>query len=156
MILYRICIFFLYLLCSWIIAIFKGCMIKGRQSHCLYVHKLYYNDSKLYRKWKMLQNVRYIYNVSNFRCPFSTFSKIMTILSKVTLTNANSTQTVMYFFLLMLCKVSTCKTFWRWAVVFSTVCRHIFKWIDCPWCFILNCNFEHRGNIWTPYEGTYL
>ena len=74
MILYRICIFFLYLLCSWIIAIFKGCMIKGRQSHCLYVHKLYYNDSKLYRKWKMLQNVRYIYNVSNFRCPFSTFS----------------------------------------------------------------------------------
>ena len=60
MIFYRICIFFLYLLCIWIyifnIAIFKKCMIKVKNSHCLYVHKLYFNDSKLYQKWKKLQN----------------------------------------------------------------------------------------------------
>jgi hypothetical protein len=35
----------------------------------------------------------------------------MTILSKVTLANANSAQTVLYFFLLMLYKASTCKIF---------------------------------------------
>ena len=29
-------ILFLYLLCSWIIAIFKECLIKSRNSHCLY------------------------------------------------------------------------------------------------------------------------
>ena len=50
-----------YLLCSWIIAIFKMCMIKGRNSHCLFIHKLYVNASKLYQKWEMLQNVCHIY-----------------------------------------------------------------------------------------------
>ena len=50
-----------YLLCSWIIAIFKMCMIKGRNSHCLFIHKLYFNASKLYQKWEMLQNVCHIY-----------------------------------------------------------------------------------------------
>jgi hypothetical protein len=33
-------IFFLYLLCSWIIAIFKECLIKCRNSHCLYRYQL--------------------------------------------------------------------------------------------------------------------
>ena len=51
---------FLYLLCHWIIAIFKECMIKGRNFHCLFAHKLYFNASKLYQKWKKLQNVRHI------------------------------------------------------------------------------------------------
>ena len=36
MIVYRTYNFFLYLLCSWIIAIFKECLIKSRNSHCLY------------------------------------------------------------------------------------------------------------------------
>jgi len=35
----------------------------------------------------------------------------MTILSKVTLANANAAQTILYLFLLMLCKVSPCKIF---------------------------------------------
>ena len=33
-------IIFLYLLCSWIIAIFKECMIKSRNSHCLYRYQV--------------------------------------------------------------------------------------------------------------------
>ena len=65
-IVYKICIFFLYLLCSWIIAIFKECMIKSRSSHCLYIDKFYFNASKLCQKWKRLQNVPHIYNVSIF------------------------------------------------------------------------------------------
>ena len=44
-------------------------------------------------------------------------SKIMTILSRVTLADANSAQTVLYFFLLMLYKASTCKIFLLCAVV---------------------------------------
>ena len=40
MIFYRTCT---YLLCSWIIAIFKECLIKSRNSHCLYAHKLFFN-----------------------------------------------------------------------------------------------------------------
>jgi len=38
-------VIFLYLLFSWIIAIFKECMIKGRNSHYLYCHKLDFNAS---------------------------------------------------------------------------------------------------------------
>ena len=49
----------------------------------------------------------------------------MTILSKVTLANANSAQTVLYFFFLMLYKASTCKIFWLCAVVFFTICIHL-------------------------------
>ena len=45
---------------------------------------------------------------------------MMTILSKATLTNVNSAQTVLYFFLLMLYKASTCKIFWLYTVVFFT------------------------------------
>ena len=52
---------FLYLLCSWIIAIFKEGLIKSRNSHCLYAHKLYFNAWKLFQKWKKLQNVRHIH-----------------------------------------------------------------------------------------------
>ena len=33
-------IFYLYLLCSWIIAIFKECLIKSRDSHCLYRYQV--------------------------------------------------------------------------------------------------------------------
>ena len=33
-------ILFLYLLCSWIIAIFKECLIKSRNSHCLYRYQV--------------------------------------------------------------------------------------------------------------------
>jgi len=79
MIVYRIWIFFLYLLCSWIIAIFKECMIKSRSSHCLYIDKFYFNASKLCQKWKKLQNVTHIYNVSRFRCTFSTFPNKITL-----------------------------------------------------------------------------
>ena len=39
----KIMIFYIYLPCSWIIAIFKECLIKSRNSHCLYAHKLYFN-----------------------------------------------------------------------------------------------------------------
>ena len=63
---YRIYIFFLYLLCSWIIAIFKACLITGRNSHCLYAYKLYFNAWKLYQKWKKLQNVCYNYFFSMY------------------------------------------------------------------------------------------
>ena len=42
----------------------------------------------------------------------------MTVLSKVTLANANAAQTVLYFFQLMLYKVSPCKIFLLCAVVF--------------------------------------
>ena len=42
----------------------------------------------------------------------------MTVLSKVTLANANAAQTVLYFFQLMLYKVSSCKIFLLCAVVF--------------------------------------
>ena len=47
----------------------------------------------------------------------------MTILSKVA--NANSAQTVLYFFLLVLYKASTCKIFWLSAVVFFTLFIHL-------------------------------
>ena len=33
-------IVFLYLLCSWIIAMFKECLIKSRNSHCLYRYQV--------------------------------------------------------------------------------------------------------------------
>ena len=59
-------LFFLYLLCSWIIAIFKECLIKSRNSHCLYAHKFYFDAWKLFQKWKELQNVRHIYTVFKF------------------------------------------------------------------------------------------
>ena len=36
-------IFSLFAICTWIIAIFKECMIKGRNSHCLHIHKFYLN-----------------------------------------------------------------------------------------------------------------
>jgi hypothetical protein len=45
--------------------------------------------------------------------------------SKVTLANANSAQTVLYFFLLMLYRASTCKIFWLNAVVFFTIFIHL-------------------------------
>jgi hypothetical protein len=32
-----------YMLCSWIIAIFKEWFINGRNCHYLYAHKLYFN-----------------------------------------------------------------------------------------------------------------
>ena len=32
----------LFAIGSWIIAISKGCLIKNRNSHCLYAHKLYF------------------------------------------------------------------------------------------------------------------
>ena len=51
---------------SWIITIFKECLIKSRNSHCLYAHKLYFNAWKLFQKWKKLQNVRHIHNVFKF------------------------------------------------------------------------------------------
>jgi hypothetical protein len=38
------------------------------------------------------------------------------------LANANSAQTVLYFFLLMLYKTSTCKIFWLCAVFVSQLC----------------------------------
>ena len=44
-----------YLLCSWIIAIFKEGMLKDRNSHSLFSHKLYFNASKLYQKLKKLR-----------------------------------------------------------------------------------------------------
>ena len=50
--------FSLFAMYSWIIAIFKECMIKGRNFYCLYIHKLYFNASKLYQKWKKLQNLQ--------------------------------------------------------------------------------------------------
>jgi len=49
-------------------------MFKGRNSHCFFSHKLYFNASKLYQKWKKLKNVRNIHNVFKFRVNFSTFS----------------------------------------------------------------------------------
>ena len=41
MIFYRTCNVFFNLLWSWIIAIFKECLIKSRNSHCLYAHKVF-------------------------------------------------------------------------------------------------------------------
>jgi len=47
-------------------------------------------------------------------------------LSKVTLVNGNSAQTVLYFFLLMFYKVSPCKIFLRGvSVVFFTFCINL-------------------------------
>ena len=64
----------LFVICSWIIAIFKECLIKSRNSHCLYAHKLlYFNVWKLFQKWKKLHNVRHIRNVFKFWGIFSTF-----------------------------------------------------------------------------------
>jgi len=51
-----------------------------------------------------------------------------TFLSKVTLVNGNSAKTVLYFFLLMLYKVSPCKIYRRGAVVVVicfTFCIHL-------------------------------
>jgi hypothetical protein len=48
---YRTCNVFFYLLCSWIIAKFKECLIKSRNSHCLYAHQLYFNAWKLFQLW---------------------------------------------------------------------------------------------------------
>ena len=69
----KIMIFNIYLPCSWIIATFKECLIKSRNSHCLYAHKLYFNASKLFQKWKKLQNVCHIHNVFKFWGIYSTF-----------------------------------------------------------------------------------
>jgi hypothetical protein len=80
MIFYRTCnVKFLYLLCSWIIAIFKECLIKSRNSHCLYAHKLYCDALKLFQKWKKLQNVPHIHKVFKF------WGICSTILYKITL-----------------------------------------------------------------------
>jgi hypothetical protein len=65
--------------CSWIIAIFKECLIKSRNSHCLYAHKLYFNAWKLFQKWKRLQNVRHIQNVFKFWGICSTFLSEITL-----------------------------------------------------------------------------
>ena len=54
----------------------------------------------------------------------------MTILSKVTLANANSAQSVLYSFLLMSYKASTCKIFWLCAVVFFTTLLCQFDDVD--------------------------
>ena len=78
MIFYGICHF--YFICSQIIVIFKECMRKGRNSYCLFSHKLYINASKLYQKWKKLPNVCHIYNVFTFRDTFSYISKLNNVI----------------------------------------------------------------------------
>jgi hypothetical protein len=59
------------------------------------------------------------------------------------LANANSAQTVFYFFLLMLYKTSTCKIFWLCAVVFL----HNFYSLKAIFCFLfflfINLQIEH-------------
>ena len=59
-----------------IFAIFQKCMIKSKNSHCLYLRKLHFNASKLYQNWKKLANVCHIFNVFKFRVIFSTFSNL--------------------------------------------------------------------------------
>ena len=52
------------------------CNKEGRLFHCLFSHKMYFNASKLFQKWKKLPNVCHIYNVLKFRgtqCTFTTF-----------------------------------------------------------------------------------
>ena len=49
-------VIFVFLLCRWIIAIFKECMIKGSKSQSLYIYILDFNASKLFHKWKKLSN----------------------------------------------------------------------------------------------------
>ena len=66
----------------------------------------------------------------------------MTILSEVTLANANSAPTVLYFFLLMLYKASTCKIFRLCAVVFFTICIHVRQICGVFFLFI-NLQVEH-------------
>jgi hypothetical protein len=75
---YGICHF--YFICSQIIVIFKECMRKGRNSYCLFSHKLYFNASKLYQKRKKLPNVCHIYNVFTFRDTFSYISKLNNVI----------------------------------------------------------------------------
>ena len=55
---YRACNFLLYLLCSWIIAIIKEGMLKGRISHCLFSH------AKCMPYLQCSQVQRYIYYIS--------------------------------------------------------------------------------------------
>jgi hypothetical protein len=64
MIFYRTCNVSLFAT-SWIITIFKECLITSRNSHCLYAHKLYLDAWKLFQKWIKLENVRNIHNVFN-------------------------------------------------------------------------------------------
>ena len=65
--------FFIELVMFSLFAIFKECLIKSRNSHCLYAHKLYCNAWKLFQKWKKLQNVCHIHKVLKFWGIFSTF-----------------------------------------------------------------------------------
>jgi hypothetical protein len=55
------------------------------------------------------------------------------------LANANSAQTVLYFFLLMLYKTSTCKIFWLCAVVFF----HNLFIDDIFFLLFINLQVEH-------------
>ena len=64
----------------------------------------------------------------------------MTILSKVTLANVNSAQTVLYFFLLMLYKASTYKIFQLCAVCF-TIIFHLRQ--ICVFFLFINLQVEH-------------
>ena len=64
-------VFFSFLLYSWIIAIFKECMIKGRNSHCLYAHKLYCNALKLNQNWKSCKMCAILTIFSSFEVSFN-------------------------------------------------------------------------------------
>jgi uncharacterized protein (DUF486 family) len=110
----------LYLLCLWIIAIFKECMLKDRNSHCLYNHKLYFNDSKLYQMWKRLPNVAIFTMFSIFYLKAKLTAKTIRVtwyLYKMLFSHRHHT------LLIMGCKVSS----FPWCNIFfyKSVCSKI-------------------------------
>ena len=68
----------------------------------------------------------------------------MTNLWKMTLTNGNSAQTLLYFFLLMLYKVSPCKICWLCGVAFILFFFYSFK---IYLCFFLLSNCKSRAVV---------
>ena len=65
------------------------------------------------------------------------------ILSKMTLANANSAQTVWYFFLLMLHKASPCKRFWLLCCCFFPIFIHLRQICVFFLVSIINLQVEH-------------
>ena len=100
-----------------------------------------------YKQWEFLLLIKHSLNIaiiqlhSKYRKHYKFYKKkIMTILSEVTLANANSAQTVLYFFLLILYKASTCRIFWLCVVGFF---HNFYSFKTNKIFFFINLQVEH-------------
>jgi hypothetical protein len=51
------------MLCSWVIAIFKECLIKSKKSHCLLLISCILNPENCFRSGKRFQVLRYLFHI---------------------------------------------------------------------------------------------